>query len=157
MAQSGLPLNLHVVELGAQRGGHLHGVWTRTFSHPVIAHQHKFQHTDGRRLGSGWKPVWFASGDNNAATWVDLQERDGVRAIRHLSLKALEKEAAAEVLDQILFIKRHMDRTIGDWNYFPMSRGACDIPYLCPWQEVCYQPFPQVVRVEDIGGYKRKA
>jgi hypothetical protein len=108
-------------------------------------------------LGSGWKPVWFASGDNNAATWVDLQERDGVRAIRHLSLKALEKEAAAEVLDQILFIKRHMDRTIGDWNYFPMSRGACDIPYLCPWQEVCYQPFPQVVRVEDIGGYKRKA
>ncbi len=162
LAHSAAPLYLHVLELGAQRGGHLHGVWSRTFQHPAIAHKYQFQRADGRRLGPGWRPIWFKQTALDARAWVEMLTRDQVGMVREIHLEPLSPLDRADVLSQVEELVRHMeyirrsrrDQGVGKWPV--MARAACDLPRLCPWQPVCYQHADHLVPPEQIGGYVRR-
>lgn len=149
---AGGPMALHVIELGSIRNSHIYGPWTRAFAHPVIANHYKFQTVAGQKLGSGWKPVWYQGADQDPKVWVDLMQRDKVPGIKDYSLTELSEAQLAEGKSQILNIVAGLPN--GTWDSIPLSRPACDFPYVCPWQEVCYAP--GIVKIEDIGGYRRR-
>ena len=149
--QSGLWL--HAIEIGSQRGGHQHTPWCRAYKHPAIANKIRFKKVDGSPLEGGWKPAWYQDSDrNNAPTWVDLMEEDRLDLIHHVSIrepqlfhvKQFEREIETEVAAM---------QPLGNWQEAPMSRSACDLPYPCPFQPVCYGA--PGVGVESAGGFEK--
>lgn len=145
-------MTLHVIEIGQNRNGHQHCDWARAYKHPAIINKFRFRKVDGTRLESSWTPMWFQnSAANDPKVWVDLMEADKLDMFRHIPIKApsdvhvkdFHKQVNAEVLGMM---------EMGKWSTVPMSRPACDMPYICPWQEVCFNPNP-LVDVVSIGPY----
>jgi len=138
-AASGLPMTLHVIEIGRQAAsGRFNSAWCRTFAHPAIASRWAFQQKDGSPLQGKWKPIYFENGRNDPQTWIELMERDGVRLLKDIPIKQLSVDQANEVKREILIEAGRMQEINGkDWRSEPMRRTACDVP-LCGWQAVCY-------------------
>jgi hypothetical protein len=151
-AASGQGMWLHVVEIGRQSKGHQLTPWCRAFKHPVIAKHFRFRHVDGGPLEGGWKPVFYQdSAENDPKTWVDLMERDGVRALHHLQIRDPHPEHVKQFRADLPKLAARFGAVGKDWQSYPMERTACDIP-VCPWQPVCYAP-PGPVQIEGIGGF----
>lgn len=145
---------LHIIEIGQHIKGHQYTDWARTYRHPAIPNKYRFRKLDGSRLETSWIPTWFqASEANDPKVWVDLMQADKIELLRHIPISAPHEIHIANFHREVESEARAMSE-MGDWRFVAMSRPACDIPYICPWQEVCYAP-PGIIAVESIGGYNR--
>lgn len=147
-------MTLHVIEIGQNRGGHQHCDWARTYRHPAIFNKYRFRKLDGTRLESSWIPVWFqASEANDPKMWVDLLEADKLELFRHIPLTAPHDVHIKDFHKQVDAEAKAM-LEMGEWVTVAMSRPACDMPYICPWQNLCYAP-TGVIDLLSIGGYNK--
>ena len=137
IAAAGVPMTLNVLEVGRRTGSHQHTAWCRAYRHPAIAKRFAFQKKGGGSLGPGWKPVWFQdSPRNNADTWIEMMERDGVRALHSIPVSAVSESHRAQFRKQIQAESIRMEAA-KDWREMPMCRASCDSPP-CTWQPLCY-------------------
>jgi len=147
-------MQLHVIEIGRQSNGHQHTDWARCYKHPAIHNKFRFRKVDGSKLEKSWIPVWYQNSDaTDPKVWVDLMEEDRLTLIHHLDIREPLKDYVEQFHKDVDYEAERM-KELGPWASVPMSRGACDIPYICPWQNVCYAP-PGPVAVDSIGGYNR--
>lgn len=137
MAAAVVPLTLHLVEIGSLRAGRRHSPWCKIFRHPVVAGHFRFRAKTGEKLKGGWKPVWYGP-DQDPEKWVDLMESDHLTLIHHIECKPLSPEAIQGFKWQVVAEARRL-AALGDWPQIPMWRPACDHPYVCPHQNLCYQ------------------
>lgn len=148
-------MTLHVIEIGKQSRGHQHTAWARAFKHPVISGRYRFRKVDGTPLEPSWKPIWYQDSDQNKpATWVDLMEHDRLGLIHHVDIREPRQEYVAQFWRELKSESARMG-LVDKWEDAAMSRGACDMPYTCAFQPVCYAP-PGLVNVEGIGGFARR-
>ena len=146
-------MTLHVIEIGEQRKGHQHTPWAKAYRHPVIPNKFRFRKVDGSRLERSWTPVWYQNSDkNDPKTWVDLMEHDGLELIHHLAIKEPAKEHVEQFARELLDEAERGADNYRAWNSIPMYRPACDLPYVCPWQLICFAP-PGPVDIGQIGAY----
>jgi hypothetical protein len=137
MAAAGVPLTLHLIEIGSQRAGRRHSPWCKTFKHPVVAGHYKFRGRGGEALKGDWKPVWYAQAPQDASKWVDLMQGDRLALIHHLEVKQLSAAQSDEIKAQIYEEAKRLS-ILGHWREIPMSRPSCDWPYTCPHQFRCF-------------------
>jgi hypothetical protein len=138
-AAAGAPMTLHVVEIGRQSKGHQHCAWARAFKHPAIAGRFAFQARDGGALKGDWKPSWYQdSGKHDPVTWVDLMERDQVRALRHVDVRDPAPEHCRNFVKQAEREARRMSKLPESFGDIPMFRPACDKPFACVYQTQCF-------------------
>ena len=144
---------LHVVEIGRHSKGHQLSPWCRCFKHPAIAKHFRFRHVDGSPLEGGWKPVFYQDSDEqDPKTWVDLLERDGVKALHHVQIRDPHPQHVQQFRKDLPKLADNISEICKQsWQDIPMRRTACDIPP-CPWQPVCYAP-PGPVNIEGLGGF----
>ena len=133
------PTTLHIVEIGSIRAGRRHSPWCKIYKHPAVAGVWQFQRKGGRNLGERWNPVWFHEASaQSPEKWVDQQEKDGLTLIHHFQLKEATPEQQKAALVQIRAEGQRLAALPKDFHEIPMSRGACDSPYVCPHQWRCY-------------------
>jgi hypothetical protein len=146
-AANAVGMSLHVIEIGKSARGHQHTAWARAFKHPIIAGKYRFRKVDGSALEPSWKPVWYQdSASNDPKVWVDLMEADGLQLIQHVNINEPETRHVEQFMREV---EVEAARMTGDWESAPMSRSACDMPYTCAWQPVCYGDG----NVEAAGGF----
>lgn len=158
MAAADAPMVLHLIAVGRREGSHLVSPWTRTYAHPVVANTFKFNKVSGAGLrGKGWKPIYFSA--NSASTpkaWVDWMERDNAiePLILHANLKELSSRHIMAFEHQVCLESIELDKalSVGDPRALPMSRYACDKPYVCPHQGYCYT---DDITLDDVGVYTK--
>ena len=139
VAAAQAPMVLRIVEIGQRRKGHQHTAWCRTFRHPAVMGRYAFQQRDGRPLQGSWKPIWYQDGDNDPKIWVDLMERDRVKLIHEVRVKAPTNAQCEDFQKQVALESARMEVLPKDWKEIPMFRPACDLPYVCPHQALCYR------------------
>jgi hypothetical protein len=141
VAAAGVPMVLHVVEIGNRRNGRQHSPWCKAYRHPAIAGRFAFQKQDGSPLTGDWKAVWYQDSDRNRPdSWVELMERDGVSLIHEIRVKQVSQVNTEAFLQQVAAESERM-KSLADvpWTDIPMSRPACDaIGSPCGWQHKCY-------------------
>lgn len=140
LATTGMPMMLHLIEIGRQSGSHQLTPWCRAYAHPYIMHRFAFQSKGGKPLVGKWKPVYYQdSRRNDPDTWVEMMERDEVRLYHAIPVRPL---APAQVERIRLDIEREAGRMEAilqtNWKDEPMRRTSCDTPP-CYWQNVCYK------------------
>lgn len=138
-AASGLPMTLHILEIGRLGANGRYGsAWCRTFAHPIVIHRWAFQQKDGKPLRGKWKPVYFEDGHNDPETWIGLMERDGVKLLHSIPVKQLTAEQAETIKWEIVTEAQKMRALQNtEWKDEPMRRSACDLP-VCGWQPLCF-------------------
>lgn len=152
MAACGMPLTLHLIELGYVRNGHLYGDLSRIYQHPSIS-KYKFQHVDGKQL-AGWKAKFLQDFGEKAMTcgrWCDILAEDQVAPIHHVTLKQPEPWQVEEFRSEVVSETDRRDELLPVWRMTPKSRGACDLMGGCPHQRLCYGP--EDATPENVGGY----
>ena len=138
MGATGAPMTLHLIELGTMRAGRRHSPWCKIFKHPVVAGHFRFRARTGAKLAGAWKPVWYAdSSSQDPEKWVNLIESDKLTLIHHIPCKPLNERARESFKWQVRAEAKRL-ASLGDWSEIPMSRPACDAPYVCPWQSRCF-------------------
>ena len=152
IAAAGVPMVLHLVEIGSVRNGHRHSPWCRIFKHPAIPGRYKFQSTQGRRLSPGWQTLWLAEArDQDVGTWVDLMESDGLDLMRSVNVTQPDPRVISAWREQVTRESGRMDAEADPFSIL-MRRESCDWPVPCPWQVVCYNPQPpRVSQFGDLG------
>ena len=135
MAVTGLPLALHLIEIGAVRSGRRRSPWCQTFQHPVIMGKFQFKSRTGELKGN-WKPVWYGP-NQDPKIWVDLMGRDKLDLLRDVSMKKLEKPDRDRILWEIRSEARNMVRATAE-KVLPRRFPACDFPVPCTWQWMCF-------------------
>lgn len=154
------PMHLHFIEIGQIRDGRRHTPWARAFQHEYIANRLKFQRKGNKELqGAAWKTVFLAdSNAYNADSWVEQMESEGmaetlihdvevtVPVTEHL--RAFRRDVKTEATQM-----QQWEAIIHDPQKVPMSRAACDIPFACQYQSICYSPTVDV-DVRALGLYK---
>jgi hypothetical protein len=137
IAVTGRPMTLHVIEIGRQSGSHQVTPWCRAFRHPLLVGKLAFQSKTGKSLGANWKPVYFER-KHDPDDWVDMMERDGVRLVHHVPVRAIAPDQRRRVVVDICMEAARMELIqASDWRDEPMRRTSCDVPP-CVWQGVCY-------------------
>lgn len=135
---TGLPMTLHVIELGQRRAGHHSAAWSRAFCNPGLASvRWKFIKPEDTK----WKPVYFVDQRKmDAEEWVAAAEQE--RALTKLShdvpVALPQPEQVADILRQMGLEATAMRTLVGDYSAQPMSRPACDLYVPCAYQQVCY-------------------
>ncbi len=137
MAVTGSPLQLHIVEIGELSGGRRRSPWCLTYKHPHVAGRVQFQRRGGKSLQGDWRPLWY-DGRQDPVEWVDLMQRDKITPIRHVLVGALTEDSRKEVQGDIVGEAGRLGGLLA-WEDVPRFRPACDFPYTCPWQELCYK------------------
>ena len=151
------PMQLHLVAIGQRNGCHQASPWCRIYSHPRVANIFRFQKRSGTQLEGEWKPLWFAGSKlNNSKTWVDLMERDNVieTLVKHVNITQVTEQDKKNFLRDILYETSTMQATSGlEPRDVPMSRYACDHPFICPHQQFCYSS----LGLDEVGVYIKKS
>lgn len=154
------PMHLHFIEIGQMREGRRHSPWARAWEHSAIHGRIKFQRKGNKALqGEAWKPVFLADSNvHTASTWVDAMEADSVaESLFHEvevtvpsaeHVKTFLRDAKTEAAQMKMWLEK-----VSDPMVVPMSRGACDVPFACAFQVVCYNPVFDV-DVLSLGLYK---
>jgi hypothetical protein len=102
-----------------------------------VAGHFRFQRTRGALKGD-WKPVWYSdSSSQDPEKWVNLMESDKLTLIHEIECRALDEGARESFRWQVAAEATRL-ASLGEWREIPMSRPACDFPYVCPWQHLCY-------------------
>jgi len=153
------PMRLRVVELGQSRQGRHTGAWSRAWRHPGLRHLPlRFRLATGKPP-KDWKPVWLADlSDVDAADWAEQAWREGAtRDLLHEVEVRVPSDATCEdTVRQMVAVAGEMVALAGaDWREQPMSRGACDGPFVpCPFAAACYTE--NLVSVDSLGLYNRR-
>jgi hypothetical protein len=152
---SSQPMHLHMISTGRRDGAHQVTPWCHAYRSPAI-NQFRFQKKSGDSLNTSWKPFYFGREDD-PATWVGKMIEDGITStLVHtytipppdpIHVENFHSHLSYE-LDQIssLDTKQFTD--------LPITRSACDSPYPCQHQGVCYSKTP-LVEIETCGLYER--
>lgn len=154
------PMHLHFIEIGQLRDGRRHTPWARAWQHEYIANRLKFQRKGNKELqGAAWKAVFLSdSNAHTAETWVEQMESEGVaETLIH------DVEVSVPSLDHIKAFKRDLkteadqmqrwEQSVTNPQMVPMSRSACDNPFPCPMQAICFNPIIDV-DIRSLGLYK---
>ena len=149
------PLHLHVIEIGKMREGRRHSPWVRGWQHEYVTGRLRFQRKGQKALqGEAWKPVHLADSNSfNAVQWVDAMAADEViETLLHeveVDVPGMEhiRTAVRDVCNEAHQMVQWGD-VVANPLLVPMSRAACDTPFPCSFQAVCYAP----TMVNDIGG-----
>lgn len=161
IAAAKTPMKLHVIEIGQMRDGRRHSPWARAWQHGVIkGGRIKFTRKGGKALqGDIWKAVYLSDSDAwNSRAWVDIMEEEGMlrTLIHEVELTVPEphhlKEFRRHVCTEAQQMQQWID-SIPNPRVVPMSRGACDTPYACQFQSVCFSPLVDV-DIASLGIYK---
>ncbi len=164
------PMTLHLINIGRREGSHRISPWCRAYKSPAI-NTYKFQKKLGGNLGEGWKPIYFADNiDNDPEIWVDLMESDNCldsTLIRHVGVREPQEIHATNFLVDLSTIVKEIALycpTIDEGESgggskvdpftLPLTRSACDTPYICPHQPVCYSIDP-TAEIKRCGNYER--
>jgi hypothetical protein len=116
-AASGLPMILHVIEIGQQdESGRYRSPWCRCFDNPRVARSWSF------KPGKEWQPVYFEDGKNEAGKWIALMESEGVRLFKDVEIKQLSVEKAEEIKQEMINASV-LSQAIGQ-----SESGACGRP-----------------------------
>ena len=140
------PMTLHLVSIGQVRNNRRNSPWCRAFKSPAIAGMFKFQRRDGTPVTDNWKPIYFADNTaSNASAWVDAMLADNAvePLIRHIPLTEPSPAHAQNFLRDVMYEHAQILASGVESDHFnpmslPMCRAACDTPYTCPHQNVCY-------------------
>ena len=150
-----VPMMLHVLLIGQQRNERRHSSWARGFRHPSIPTlRMRFRKQDGTAL-DGWKPVFLSDNKADPDDWLNQMAQEGEceRLLKHVTVEVPSPDACEytrrQILDELTTINGHSR----PWYQTPMSRGACDFPFACPFQPVCYTE--KLVDIERLGFYKQ--
>lgn len=154
------PLHLRFIEIGQMRDGRRHSPWSRAWEHSAIRGRIKFQGKGNKKLqGDAWKATFLADSTvHTASSWVDAMFADDVPdTLIH------DVEVTVPSAEHIVITKRDIRtesvqmmewmRLIEDPLTVPMSRSACDVPYPCQYQAVCFNPIIDV-DIRQLGLYK---
>lgn len=136
-----LPMNLHFIEIGLQKGPHRLSPWCMAYKHDGIQQYFRFKSRKGGPLKGKWSPTYFADKSRlqDPKRWVDLMENDKLSLIHSISLRSLESSARNLLQAQAASeASRLQGLSVLPLLEIPMSRGACDFPHVCPWQSTCY-------------------
>ena len=157
MAVADAPMTLHLVSIGRRDGSHRISPWCRTYKSPAMQF-YKFRKQSGDPLTASWKPVWFSENpDNDPVVWVNLMEDDKLfdgGLIQHLNLKEVSDVHIEDFRRTLEYLCTDIEAMNGvNWNQMPMSRPACDVPYTCPHQQICYSQDPRK-ELRESGLYK---
>lgn len=164
LALSKSPMMLHLISIGRRESSHRISPWCRAYKSPMIANQYRFQKKGGNSLDGSWKPIWFSdNADNDPEVWVDFMLNDGViesaNLVRHVAVKEPNDVHIANFLRDLTTESDQIYRTLGkvrsDPFLLPLSRPACDTPYPCPHQDLCYSVNPSEELVKS-GLYERR-
>jgi hypothetical protein len=68
---------------------------------------------------------------------VDQMLADSLAPIHHLDVKQLSSEVALEGRAQIIEEAKRLAE-LPSWKALPLSRPACDVPFVCDFQAICY-------------------
>lgn len=139
LATTGMPMTLHLIEIGRQSGDHQQIAWCRAYAHPHITHRFAFQSKGGKPLVGNWRPVYFQdSRRNDPDTWVEIMERDEVRLSHRIPVRPLTPAQSKRIRSDIELEAARMEALHGiNWQDEPMRRTSCDAPP-CYWQPLCY-------------------
>jgi hypothetical protein len=154
------PMHLHFIEIGQMRDGRRHSPWARAWQHEYIANRIKFQRKGNKALqGDAWKPIFLAdSNSHTSSSWVDAMESEGVaETLIHdidVTVPALDhiKTFVRDVKTEATQMQQWM-QAVHNPQMVPMTRSACDVPFACAFQPVCYSPTIDV-DVASLGMYK---
>lgn len=157
IAAAEAPMMLHLISIGQRKGCHQSSPWCKIYSHPKLANIYRFKRKGGELQGE-WKPVWFSDNNkNNPKQWVDLMLRDGATdsLVRHINVNEVTAEHIAgferDVLAEAKSMQEYSNAKVRD---IPLSRYACDHPYVCPHQFFCYNT---KLTLDNAGIYIRKS
>lgn len=164
IAASRKPMHLQVIEIGQMREGRRHSPWVRGWQHEYVPGRLRFQKKSTKakgytKLEGAWKPVFLADSTHfNAAQWVDLMEQDGIAdtLIHEIEVSVPNSEHIKAFKRDVKVEARQMlewKESIPDPLLVPMSRSACDSPYPCSYQAVCFSPIIDV-DIRQLGLYK---
>lgn len=157
------PLHLHVIEIGQMRDGRRHSAWARAWQHDYINKRIKFQRKGNKELqGDVWKPVYLADSTTwKAPEWVDAMEADSVpdSLIHEIEvtvpasdhIRAFHRDVkieASQMIEWMTAVQNPLE--------VPMSRGACDSPFPCSMQAICFSP-TQINDIAGLGIYKPRS
>ncbi len=146
LALSGMPMTLHMVSIGRRDHDHHVSPWCKAYKSPAM-NMYKFQKKSGSGLSDNWKPIYFADDiDMDPSTWVNQMIEDNIidNLVQHINI--------TEPSDvHVLNLKRDLNYELMGilsnytvpWYELPMSRSACDSPYVCPHQELCFSLNPE--------------
>lgn len=161
LCATGLPMTLHVVEIGQRRAGRQSSPWCRGWRHPTMPNlRMRFARVDGTAF-KGWQPVHLADHrDLDRDAWTEQLYREGVATalVRRVPVAVPDPAVVTDTVRQMLMESARGDvllseRGSGGWRAQPMSRAACDgmmmIP--CPFQSACHQT---VTDISSLGLYR---
>lgn len=156
IATTGMPMMLHVIEIGQERKGRRVSPWARAYMNPAMPSlRYRFKRT------SVSEPVWLMDlPQEDPDEWVAGMDKEGLldALVHHLDVQVPPAEVCADIIGQVLregidMRAAETDRTSIPWRAWPMSRSACDawnVP--CVWQACCYGE--RGVQPEDLGLYQ---
>jgi len=141
------PMMLHLVSIGKTQGSRRLSPWCRAYLSPTIKGMTKFQKRSGEALTGNWKPIWFADNPKSSASdWVDsmLEDNAAEPLVQHIAVKEVEQIHVDNFYRDLNYEYNQILASGVESNSFdpmtalPMCRTACDTPYVCPHQLVCY-------------------
>ena len=140
VACADVPLVLHVFEIGRRSNGRQHSPWCKAYRHPAIPNRIAFSQKDGSRLQGDWKAVWYQDVDKRfREDWLAMMERDGINLIHSIEVQQVSNAVREDTIRQIRMeavdMVTYMDVS---WQTIPLSRGHCDVPFVCQHQSICY-------------------
>lgn len=153
------PMSLHFLAIGKRIGNHQHSPWCKIYTHPKIPKVYRFQKRDTSKLEGEWGAMWFSTNpDNSSNEWVNLMARDNVFGgiIKHVNVKEVGGDTREAFKHDVLIEAEAMEQVGAESNIraIPMSRYACDRPYICPHQLYCYSP--SNITLDSVGIYRKK-
>lgn len=137
------PMQLHFIAIGTTRGNHRISPWCRAFKSQSVPNL-RFQKKSGDALeGSDWREVWFASNPKNtSAFWVDQMTADNlIPSLIHTITVTIPAQHHIDTFYHDVAVLYAAITAVTPTTTpltLPMSRAACDSPYTCPHQSVCY-------------------
>lgn len=158
------PMMLHAIIIGQERDGRRQAAWNRAWRHPTekLHLAWRFKRKDGKQFNN-WKPVFLA--DHPSMTregWVDRMFAEGAaqELMQHATVNVPSVSVCRDTRVQIETEALRIEDAIADravpWSAWPMSRGACDWPQPCPWQNACYVSSGKAVDPVETGLYARR-
>lgn len=143
IAVMNLPMTIHILEIGQMRNERLSSLWVKGYRHPKLPNVKRVRFRLRDREGSfkSWDPVRFVDLHLDVESWVEMLFADEVPQFLYhaILVDAPAPKKLEACLGDLLRESAKALRLSLAWRDLPMSRGACDFPYSCPFQPVCYE------------------
>lgn len=152
------PMTIHFIAIGQTHNSRRISPWCRAYKSPTVANLIRFQKRSGSALEGDWKPIWLSDNPNsNHAAWVSRMIEDKIteKLVKHMTVREPDQkhiDGFHRDLDYEYNQIMQQEDYLSDPMYFPMCRAACDTPYPCPHQHVCYS---LETTLDNSGSYTR--